>query len=130
MDGIAQTTTLYGGGNHRWMADLTILQSPEPGTLNGSLFPANTFPDGLVPSGVVLGRVTVGGLLGPYDNTATDGREKAVGHLVSDQVVRAGSRNDVAYGNTGAVIENALPANSGFDAAAKADLVHIRYRNI
>lgn len=129
MEGIAQRRTSYGGGDHRWLADLHGLNSTEPGTLNGDLFPAEDFPDGLVPSGVVLARVTASGLLGPYDGAAADGRETAVGHLTSDQVVSAGSRNDAALVTHGAVLRDALPTNSGLDAAAEAELRHIRYRN-
>ncbi len=112
------------------MADLHGLATTEGGTLNGDLFPAATFVDGLVPSGVVLARVTATGLLGPYDDAATDGRTAAAGHLVSDQVVSAGSRNDAALVTHGAIIRNALPTNSGLNAAAEVDLKHIRYRNI
>jgi Bacteriophage lambda head decoration protein D len=129
VEGIAQTKTRYGGGDHRWMADVHGLSTPEPGTLDGSLFPAGTFADGLVPSGVDLGRVTATKLLGPYDDAATDGRQTAVGHLISDQVVATGSRNDVALYTHGAVIRDRLPANSGHNAAAEADLKHIRYRD-
>lgn len=129
MEGIAQKKTRYGGGDHRWMGDLHGLSTPEPGTLDGDLFPAGTFPDGLVPSGVQLGRVTASGLFGPYDNAAVDGREVARGHLISDQLVSAGSRNDVALYSHGTVIRDRLPANSGHDAAAEADLTHIRYRD-
>lgn len=129
MEGIAQTRVRYGGGDHRWMADVHGLNSTEGGTLDGSLFPAATFPDGLVPSGVDLGRVTATKLLGPYDDAATDGRQTAVGHLVSDQIVRPDSRNDAALYTHGAVLRNRLPVNSGHNAAAEADLKHIRYRD-
>lgn len=129
MEGIAQRRTSYGGGDHRWLADLHGLNSTEPGTLNGDLFPAGTFPDGLVPSGVVLGRVTASGLLGPYDDAASDGRQTAAGHLVSDQIVSAGSRNDAALVTHGAVLRDQLPPNSGLNAAAETDLRGIRYRN-
>lgn len=129
MEGIAQRRFSLGGGDHRWMGDLHGLDTPAPGTLNGDLFPAGTFPDGLVPSGVQLGRVTASGLLGPYDNAAADGRQTAVGHLISDQVVSTGSRNDVALYQHGTVLRDCLPSNSGHDAAAEAELPGIRYRN-
>jgi len=129
VEGIAQTRVRYGGGDHRWMGDLHGLSTPEPGTLDGDLFPAGTFPDGHVPSGVQLGQVTATELFGPYDNAATDGREVAAGHLISDQLVSAGSRNDVARLTHGSVLRNRLPANSGHDTAAEADLTHIRYRD-
>lgn len=35
------------------------------------------YPDGYLPSGIVLGRITATGKYGPADDTATDGRETA-----------------------------------------------------
>lgn len=96
-------------------------------TLDGDEFPAGTFPDGLVPSGTVIGRVTATELGVPYDDAGLDGRETAVGHTLTDVVVAAGRRTTVALVWNGRVKEAFLPANSGIDAAAKADLDHIRY---
>lgn len=127
---VATSTTNYANEDRRWLADLTALETTEPGTLDGDLFPAGTFVDGLVPSGVDLGRVTATGRLGPYDDAAADGRQVAVGHLLDTVTVRAGARIPVAVVNAGAVIRNRLPANSGHNAAAEADLRNIRYRNI
>jgi len=236
MEGIAQTKTRYSSGNHRWMADLHGLNSPEGGTLDGSLFDTTTFPDGLVQSGTFLGKVTATELWGPYTGTTdevqtvtvtgaptggtftltysgqttaalaynataenvraalvalsnigqgdvevtgtnggpftvkfvgalantntaaltatasltggttpgvtiattiaggadvgADGRQVAIGILISDQVVTAGSRNDAAVLQHGAVIRDYLPTNSGWDPAAEADLPQIRFRGI
>lgn len=124
------TSTVAGPNDRRWLGDLTALAATEPGTLDGDLFPAGTFPDGRVPSGQVLGRVTATGRLAPYTPAAANGTETAVGHLLDDASVGAGRRVPVAVVTTGAVIRNRLPAGSGLDAAAEADLVHIRYRNI
>lgn len=98
-------------------------------TLDISKFTKAThYQNGYIPSGTLIGKVTVGGLYGPYDNTANDGREVAAGVLFSS--VRA---IDTSTGNAlakvggarfihGAVNTANLPANSGLDAAAKADL--------
>nr|WP_239652137.1 head decoration protein [Mycobacterium sp. UM_NZ2] len=86
------------------------------------------YPNGYIPSGIVLGQISASKLYGPYDNGANDGRETAAGLLFSS--VRA---IDTATGNPlatvggakfvhGLVNEAKLPANSGIDAAAKTDL--------
>lgn len=235
MQGIAQTKTRFGSGNHRWMGDLHGLDTTEGVTLDGSLFGAASFPDGLVQSGTILGKVTATGLYGPYGElteevqtatvtgaptggtftltysgqtttaiaynasatavkaalvalsnigaddvavsgadggpytvtfqgslantnvaqmtatasltggttpgvtiatttaggaaiTPTDGRQVARGHLVSDQVVAAGKRNDGALYQHGTVITTYLPANSGYVVGVATDLPQIRYR--
>ncbi|KKB99480.1 hypothetical protein WR43_09650 [Mycolicibacter arupensis] len=89
---------------------------------------AGHYPNGYIPSGLVLGKISASGLYGPYDNNANDGRETAAGLLFSS--VRA---IDSATGNPlakvggarfvhGLVNEARLPVSSGIDAAAKADL--------
>ncbi|MBC7328855.1 head decoration protein [bacterium] len=69
-------------------------------------------------AGTVLGKITASGKYGPYDDTATDGRETAVGILAED--VDA-TNSDVGTWMIvhGVVKESAL---TGLDANAKADL--------
>lgn len=109
----------------------------EPGanpnvTLLVSLFTAGThYPKGYIPSGIVLGRVTATGLYGPYDNTATDGREVARGFLFGSLTVPAGI-DRVASGlvRHGFVNPTKLPLQSGtgsLDAAARTDLTLIDF---
>ncbi|MDT8915752.1 head decoration protein [Amycolatopsis sp. PS_44_ISF1] len=50
-------------------------------TVDTGLFPAATKTNGYIKSGTVLGRVTATGLYGPYDTTATDGRQVPEGLL-------------------------------------------------
>lgn len=91
------------------------------------------YPNGYIPSGLVLGKISASGLYGPYDNGAGDGRETAAGLLFSS--LRA---IDTATGNPlakvggalfvhGFVNEAKLPAQSGLDAAAKTDLKLINW---
>lgn len=51
-------------------------------TLDISTFTAAThYPNGFVPSGTNLAKITATGLYGPYDDTAVDGRAVLSGHL-------------------------------------------------
>jgi hypothetical protein len=64
--------------NRSW---LLSQHGTEPGTtpsvtLDISKFTAGThYPNGYIPSGIVITKVTATGLWGPYDTAATDGRE-------------------------------------------------------
>lgn len=102
------------------------------GVLDFSLFTKSQhYPDGFLPSGLVLGRVGSGGRIGPYSDTASDGRQTAVGHLYNAVAVPADTSRKVAAAITDAfavVSESRLPANHGLDAAAKADLPRLQYR--
>ena|SRR5690606_686958 len=127
-----KTGITYRGENRSW------LQSPhgtDPNanpnvTLDVSLFTEAThYPDGFVPSGMVLGRVTATKRYGPYDPAATDGRETAAGHLFGSLVVKGESRVGGALVVHGFVDASKLPANSGLDSAARAELSHIVYTN-
>lgn len=98
-------------------------------TLDISKFTKAThFPNGYIPSGTAIAKITATGLYGPYDNTLSNGQEVAGGLLFSS--VRAVDTNT---GNTlvkvggarfihGAVNAAKLPDNSGVDANVKTDL--------
>lgn len=100
--------------------------------LDFSLFTAAThYPDGFIPSGVVLAKVTATDRYGPYSGSATDGRETAAGHLYNATKVPAVTATKVAVAVVDAfavVSESRLPANHGLDAAAKAELPLIKFR--
>lgn len=58
------------------------------GTLSVAAFTAAThYPNGFFPSGLPLGLMTASGLYGPYDATATDGRQTLAGLLFSSTKV-------------------------------------------
>lgn len=88
----------------RQAEDRSWLLSPhgtDPGTtpsvtLDVSKFTAGThYPNGYVPSGTVISKVTATGLWGPYDAAANDGREivddTRVGILYGSLPIRTGS---------------------------------------
>lgn len=129
------TKKTYLNEDQRWVAPGGIHDlenNCDSVVLDRSLFNLTvTFPNGFVPSGVVLARVTASGLHGPYDNAATDGREVAAGHLAVSQEL---DRDQAATADElvplywrGEVDESYLPTGHGLDAAAKTDLQRIRY---
>lgn len=90
------------------------------GTIDVTKFTQAThFVNGYIPSGTVLGTVTTGGLLGPYDDTQTDGRQTASGILLSSvRVIQpwtgtALAKVGVAFVRSFAVVsQSKLPFNS------------------
>lgn len=106
------------------------------GTLDVSLLNAGQhYPNGYLKSGFVAGKVTTGGLFGPYLDSAVDGRTTAVGILRhSVPITRTvGGTNRAKLGVAllvhGYVSVAALPYTSGnaatggfIDAAGQANL--------
>lgn len=122
--------------NQSWVAPggKSGLRDMDSITLARSAFDLVTnFPNGFIPSGVVLGKITAGGatenMYGPYDDAATDGRQVAVGHLGVSVKVPTGSTGNVAAALywRGEVVEANLPAHHGLDTAAKTDLSRVKY---
>lgn len=115
---------VYGGENRAWLGTQHGTQSNRSITLDVAAFTAEThFPDGVIPSGILLAKITASGLYGPYDATATDGRATPAGHLFDSVPVKAGAtRLGAPLYWHGAVVESRLPAGAGVDAAAKTAL--------
>ncbi|MEV0444007.1 head decoration protein [Streptomyces spectabilis] len=73
-----------------WLGSAHGTDAPVSVTLDVSKFTKAThYPDGYIKSGIPLGKVTTGGKFGPYDDTATDGRQTLVGFLFTAQDVDA-----------------------------------------
>lgn len=85
-------------------------------------FTKNThYPNGFIPSGTKLGKVSATGLYGPYDNAANDGRETLVGFLVAPREVVSETQKIAAGSLThGKVVEANLPFT--VDSAGKTDV--------
>jgi len=97
------------------------------GTLDISAFTEIThFPNGFIPSGTPLGKITATGLYGPYDAAVLDGTEDIVGFLYGPLSVSAATGNvSGAIYVHGTVVEDRLPI--AVDAAGKAALTHINF---
>lgn len=132
---ISLQSTSYQVGNRQW-----LLAEPDVKlnvTLDISKFTAGThFPNGFIPSGTVVGKLTSGGKCAPYDDTKSDGSQTAYGITYGDaRVVRYNgtsatqvSISVVAY--DAIVSAGKLPFQSGtgsIDANGKADLAQIRW---
>ncbi|GAB6898582.1 head decoration protein [Kineosporia succinea] len=133
---ITVTTITYKDADRSWLlfeANGTVGPvARAAGVINYALFTANThYPDGFIKSGTLLGRVTSGGKLGPYDDAASDGRQTCVGLLFNNEQVPASTAQvaTVPYIDSFAVVSQAkLPANSGNDANGRADLPLVKFR--
>ncbi|WP_458317116.1 head decoration protein [Mycolicibacterium brisbanense] len=104
---ISMQTTSYQVGNRQW-----LLAEPDVKvnvTLDISKFTAGThYPNGFIPSGTVIGKVTATGLFGPYDAAASDGTQTAYGITYADvRVVRQNVSTATKVG-TGAVVNDAI----------------------
>lgn len=103
----------------------------ESGVLDVSAFVAGThYPNGFLRSGLVVGKITATGLYGPYDNTAVDGRQTAVGLLFSATKVPNPADTTV---DVGAAILQAFATVKlsrlpiALDAAGQADLPRLHF---
>jgi hypothetical protein len=131
---ISLQSTTYQVGNRQW-----LLAEPDVKlnvTLDPTKFTAGThYPNGYLPSGTVVGIVTSGGLAGPYDDAASDGRQTAYGITYGDaRLVRADGTTAAKVGISVVVYDaviskGKLPFQSGtgsLDAAGIVDLKNIR----
>lgn len=93
------------------------------------------YPNGYIPAGIAVGKVTATGLFGPYDDTASDGRQVCYGLTFNDVTAVRANGSVAATVGTGAFVRGAvttskLPFQSGpgsIDSAAKADLPTVRF---
>lgn len=129
MDLTLKTTT-------RFVEDRTWLRNPlaartESATLDVSdHVQADMYPNGYMPSGTVLGKITATGLVKWYASGETDGSETAVGVLFSSVVVDLTDlTNDVSVAvmTHGDIISTNMhdlgaTTNGGWDAASAVDL--------
>lgn len=134
MTDISVSTTSSQTENRQWLA------SPHgsgPGetpsaTLSVAAFTEGThYPNGFVPSGTVLAKITASGLYGPYTTGGSGGLEVAAGILFSSVTVKGKAKVGGAILKHGHVTESKLPFQSGsgsIDAAGKADLPLIEFR--
>lgn len=74
------SSVTYNPDQRTWLADDHGTEVMPGVPVDLTLFNAGQhYPNGFIPSGTVLGKVTAGGKYGPYLGTAGDGRQTAVG---------------------------------------------------
>lgn len=120
----------------KFVEDRSWLRSPLAArTFSGTLdvsdhVLADMYPDGYMPSGTVLGKITASGLYKWYNPAESDGSETAVGLLFSSVVVDLTDLTvdvGIAIMHHGDIISTALhdtgsTTNGGWDAASAVDL--------
>lgn len=117
----------YAPENFSWLASRHGVDSTDTITLNAAMFTTNFAALGYIPSGVALGLITAAGATqgtyGPYDNTATDGRQVMAGHLMTTKQLKTGAtRIGAALLVHGKVRLSKLPTNNGVDSAGQTDV--------
>lgn len=136
MTDISVVTTSWQVEDRQWLSSDFGVDEPRSITLDVSLFTAAThYPDGFIKSGIILGRISSGGLVGafgPYLDAASDGRQTAVGVLFSSvkvpNVLNTAIDVGAAMMEMGLLVEAKLPIANGatgggyIDANGKTDL--------
>lgn len=120
--------TYLASEDQRWVAPggINAMRDADSITLDRSAFDLVTaFPNGFLPSGLVLGKITATGLYGPYTDAGAGGLDTAVGFLLVTVAAPVGvaATADIAaalYWH-GEVVEAMLPTGHGLTTAAKAD---------
>lgn len=129
---ISVKQTNYQTEDRSWLASAHGTEATETVTLDVSTFTAGThYPNGFIPSGIALGKITATGKYGPYSDAAGDGRTTLVGHLFNSTEVRTDADIDVGAPMLvhGVIVEAKLPSGHGVDANGKTDVTgRIRYR--
>lgn len=120
------TSASYAGEDRSWTKSKKGYDTCRSITLDLSLFTAGThFPNGYLPSGLVLGVVTATGRYGPYLDAAGDGRTVARGFLFSSSYVKnATGRQSAALMIEGIIDTTELPTGHGLDANGRLDLMN------
>src|SRR4051794_19450591 len=126
---IQPRVTSYTFDNNGWLDSREGTGSTVPITLDFTAFNAAQYAGGFIPSGCALGVITATGAYGPYDDTAADGRQTAVGFLFGGVRVATGAtKAGGALLRRGDIKTNHLPFQSGqagrgyIDANGQADL--------
>lgn len=132
-------STAYQVEKRSWLQSNPDADACDSIVLDVSKFTAGThFPNGFIPSGCGLAKITASGLYGPYDTAASDGRQLVTSQLYllfnSSTVVHkdgsSAAKLVVAGLAKGTVADAKLPFQTGagsLDAAAKTALKFIRF---
>lgn len=129
MDLAVNTTSYQLADDNSWLGSAkgvntakTITIDPAKGFVSGT-----HYPNGFLPSGIPLGKVTANNTYGLYDDAATDGRQTCVGFLLGSVKLNPSAPGTVKVGGAllweGRVLSAKLPfavdANGKTDLAAK-----------
>lgn len=146
MDIARRVTGTYHNEDQRWIKGGILHAPADSVVLDRSAFAGAqaldvAFPNGYIPSGIVLAMVTATGLFVRYDpafdadpataGVQSDGRNVARGFLLKSIAYDRQSSGDLpaALAVRLDVITNYLPAGNNLDAAARDALRHVRFHD-
>lgn len=86
-----KSTYTPGDGDFRWLRSRAGREFQVPASIDVSKLVAGTHYDeyGVIPAGLPLGKITASGMYGPYDASATDGRQILAGFLAEPDKLEA-----------------------------------------
>lgn len=139
---IETKTDAWGIDDKSWLASPMGMNTCRSITLDVALFNALHYPEGYIPSGTVLGKVTATGFYGPYSPALANGLDVSAGHLFEAAQVTDGAGGTytkiaAALYWQGIVRTSKLPNFTGaantlgeLDTNGRADVaMHIRYED-
>jgi hypothetical protein len=116
-----KSTTYTIPDDPSWLGSAHGVDATDTVTLDVSTFTAGThYPNGFLPGGLALGKITASGKYGPYSDAAVDGRTALAGFLVFPRLVNGQTAVVGALLTHGKVREARLPI--AIDANAKVDV--------
>ncbi len=127
-------TSTIAGSDPSWLASAHGTLNNRTVTLDLSKFDfASTFTSKMIPSGVVLAKITASSLYGPYNDGLSNGQEVATGFLFTDVDVAdfitdlgsttlTGKKVLAPMQITGIIKVANLPTGHGLDTAGRVDL--------
>ena len=114
-------TETFGQDDQTWIGAAHGIDLARSVSLDTSAFTEAThYPDGYIPSGTPLGRITATGLYGPYTPAAADGTDVLAGFLLTPTKPAASGETGAALYEHGRVVEANLPI--AIDANGRADV--------
>lgn len=125
---VSVRTEGFQGDNQSWLGSAHGTSSGDTITLSKAAFTAGThYPNGFLPSGTALGKITSTVKYGPYNDAASNGTEVLVGFLLTPVAMSATGGADVGASilKHGEIVAANLPFQSGtgsLDAAGRADV--------
>ena len=129
MDLKFEETAIFVSDSKEWLASRMGFDINRPITLDLSTFVAGThYPNGFLPSGLVIARRSTDGLYVPYANAGANETGIPRGHLFNAVKVRAGNTTGNAGGTLywhGIVRVSKLPTGHGLHATDRP--TEIRY---
>jgi len=120
MTEIAVTTETFVAEDQSWLASRHGTENCRTVTLDLSLFDSSYYPNGVIPSGIVLGKVSSSGLYGPYTGTTDEVQTITVTGAPTGGTFtltwNGQTTAAIAYNATAAVVQTALAALSNIGA--------------